>query len=303
MELRDIEYFAVIAEHGHLGRAANALGLSQPALSKSLRRLEQALQAKVVKRTPKGVALTAEGSALLLRVRELRLSLHSIAREIADMAQGRMGHLRVGIGFPRPEQLLASAFSALVKDAPRARVTATISDNDVMVPALCNGELDLIVNYLSSTHSREGLVREHLYDDQYVVVASRTHRLAGREQVDLADLAHERWCVSPLALASQRRLHDVFREAGLRDPQITLECRSPGLRLHAVAGSDLLDWTSRGFVEQTPLAPKLEVLPVAELAWLRPVGLIYRQDKYPPPALKRLIDIIKETIRNQLTPR
>ena len=54
MELRDIEYFAVIAEHGHLGRAADALGLSQPALSKSLRRLEQALQVKLVKRTPKG---------------------------------------------------------------------------------------------------------------------------------------------------------------------------------------------------------------------------------------------------------
>ena len=52
MELRDIEYFAVIAEHGHLGRAADALGLSQPALSKSLRRLEQALQVKLVKRTP-----------------------------------------------------------------------------------------------------------------------------------------------------------------------------------------------------------------------------------------------------------
>jgi len=53
MELREIEYFAVIAEHGHLGRAAEVLGLSQPALSKSLRRLEQALQAKLVKRTSK----------------------------------------------------------------------------------------------------------------------------------------------------------------------------------------------------------------------------------------------------------
>ena len=60
MELRDIEYFAVAAEHRHLGRAAAALGLSQPALSKSLRRLENALQAKLVKRTPKGIDLTPE---------------------------------------------------------------------------------------------------------------------------------------------------------------------------------------------------------------------------------------------------
>src|SRR4030088_1827111 len=98
MELRDIEYFAVIAEHGHLGRAADALGLSQPAISKSLRRLEQALEVKLVKRTPKGVELTAEGSTLLLRVRALRLSLQDVTREIADVRDGSVGHLRIGVG-------------------------------------------------------------------------------------------------------------------------------------------------------------------------------------------------------------
>src|SRR5436190_21104177 len=98
MELRDIEYFAVVAQHGHLGRAAEALGLSQPAVSKSLRRLEQALGVKLVKRTPKGVEVTAEGSVLLLRMRGLRLSLQDVAREVADVSQGRVGHLHIGVG-------------------------------------------------------------------------------------------------------------------------------------------------------------------------------------------------------------
>src|ERR1051325_969199 len=135
MELRDIEYFAVIAEHGHLGRAAVALKLSQPALSKSLRRLEHALQAKLVRKIPKGVELTAEGLVLVTRARELRLSLQSVAREVADVAQGRVGQVRIGVGFPRPERLLAAAFAAMLKDAPRASLIVTASDNDVMVPA------------------------------------------------------------------------------------------------------------------------------------------------------------------------
>jgi len=67
MELRDIEYFAVLAEHGNVGRAAAALGISQPALSKCLQRLETALATKLVDRTTKGVELTAEGTALRLR--------------------------------------------------------------------------------------------------------------------------------------------------------------------------------------------------------------------------------------------
>ena len=80
MDLRDIEYFAVIAEHGHLGRAAEALGLGQPALSVSLRRLEDSAGAKLVKRTPKGVELTDVGRALLSHVGRLQLAREDLAR-------------------------------------------------------------------------------------------------------------------------------------------------------------------------------------------------------------------------------
>src|SRR5262245_29875630 len=146
MELRDIEYFAVVAEHGHLGRAAAALGLSQPALSKSLRRLESALQTKLVKRTPKGVELTLEGSTLLARVSELRVSLQNVAREITEVGEGRVGRLRVGAGLAISELFLSAAFAAILKNSPRSSLQVTLSDNDLMVPALCNGELDLVIN-------------------------------------------------------------------------------------------------------------------------------------------------------------
>ena len=103
MNERDLEYFAVVAEHGHLGRAAERLGLSQPALSTSLRRLEKSGQAKLVKRTPKGVVLTVIGSALLLHLRPLRLARENVAREMADLSKGRAGVLRLAVhpGTPR----------------------------------------------------------------------------------------------------------------------------------------------------------------------------------------------------------
>ena len=96
MNFRDIEYFAVLAEHGHVGRAAEALGLSQPALSVSLRRLEQSMNAKLCKRTPKGIELTDVGQVLLSQVRRLRQTREDVMREIADLSQGRSGNLRIG---------------------------------------------------------------------------------------------------------------------------------------------------------------------------------------------------------------
>jgi DNA-binding transcriptional LysR family regulator len=293
MELRDIEYFATVAGHGHIGRAAEALGLSQPALSKSIRRLEQAVQAKLVKRTPKGVELTAEGTVLLARARELRLSLQSVVREISNVSEGRVGHLRIGVGFAGPEQFLSATFAILLKDAPRTKLIVTASDNDLMIPSLRNGELDLIINYLPDRIPSEGLVREHLYDDEHVVCASAKHHLAKRKQICLSDLVQERWAVSALSLGSQQKLNESFRDGGLPPPNIAFECRSAGLTLRTVASSDLLDWTSRRFVENSALASAVKILPVKELAWLRPVGLIHRRETYLPPAARRFIEIVK----------
>src|SRR5262245_38436371 len=96
MRLQDIEYFAAIAEHRNLGRAAEALDMSISALSKSLRRLETSMQAKLVRRTPKGVELTAEGDVLLSHTRRLQISLSDVTREVGEVSRGRAGHLRIG---------------------------------------------------------------------------------------------------------------------------------------------------------------------------------------------------------------
>jgi DNA-binding transcriptional LysR family regulator len=291
MELRDIEYFAMAAEHGHLGRAAEALGLSQPALSKSLRRLEAALKVKLVKRTAKGVEPTAEGAALLSRVRELRLMVRNVAREIAEVSEGRTGQLRIGLSMAVSETFLSKTFAAVMRDAPSIRLNVSISDNDLMIPALLDGELDVIVNY---GRPHDTLVSEFLYDDAFVVCAARRHRLAGRETVTLAELAQERWALSEPTLISQRWLLDRFREAGLPPLRVGFESRSVAFRLRTVACSDLLTFASRSLIRESAASNDLAVLPAQGLSWPFPVSATYRRDAYVPPALRRFIAIIKD---------
>lgn len=296
MELRDLEYFAVIAEHGHLGRAADVLHLSQPALSKSLRRLEQILGVKLFKRTAKGVELTAEGSMLLLRVQELRRSLQNVAREINDVTEGRAGHLRVGVGAAVSQFLLASAFAALLRDSPRMRLQVTASDNDLMFPALFNGELDLIINYFRPS---EGLVAESLYEDEFVVCASASHRLAKLKNVPVAELAGERWALSEPTLISQRWLLDKFREAKLAPPRIAFETRSLALKQRMIAQSELLTFTSRSVCHQFAADGAVKILATKDLSWRFPVSVIFRKEASPPPALRRFIKIIKATAKSE----
>ena len=294
MELRDIEYFAVVAEHGQLGRAAEALGLSVSALSKSLRRLEKAMQAKLFRRTPKGVELTTEGAALLPRVRGLRLSLADVAREIADLSQGRIGHLRIGAHPGVFPDLLGLACGAILEKTPKVALALTIAANDELLAALRNGELDLIVNAMPG-RPYEDLVQEHVYDDEFVVYASATHRLAGKKQVTLADIAQERWILWAPNAPSWQRLHRVFEDNHLPPVRVAMVASDMSLRLSAAAHSNLLGITLKRLVQQAAPGHRLAVLPVKELTWRLATAVSYRKETYLSPAARRFIQILKTT--------
>lgn len=295
MELRDLEYFAIVAEHGHLGRAADALGLSQPALSKCMARLERALQVKLAKRTPKGLEVTAEGVALLERIRELRRNLQSVAREIKGVREGLVGHLRIGTGFAVSQRILSDAFTRLLSDAPRTKLDVRIADNDVLIPMLHNGEIDLVLNYRQPT---EGLVHEPLYDDEFVVVASSAHPLARKTHVKLSDLAEERWAFAEPTLFSHRWLPDKFRDAGLPPPLVAVESRSTALRIQIVASSRLLAFVSRSAIRESSARHEVKVLPIAGIAWPFPVAIMHRKGDLTP-ALARFVDVLR-LVRSEL---
>ena len=295
-QLRDIEYFSVVAEHGNVGRAAEALGLSQPALSKSLRRLEKSMQAKLVKRTSKGVELTAVGSALFSQVRRLRLSLEDVMREVADLSQGRAGHLRIGIVPSFAIHLVPAACATLLKDAPGVTLKVTVVDREALISALRHGELDLAVTTIQALRNAD-LVEEHLYDDEYVVYASADHRLVKKKRVTLADFAQERWAVAAVSAAGPQRLKQLFVDAGLPPPSITMESNSMTLRHLLLASSDLLGFASKRAVREAAAHFSIAGLRVSELAYTRRVGVMYRKDAYLSPTAKRFIEILKTTAK------
>jgi DNA-binding transcriptional LysR family regulator len=299
MNLRDIEYFAVIAEHGHLGRASEALRLGQPALSMSLGRLERAAGAKLVRRTAKGVELTAVGAALLTHVRRLRLAKDDLARELRDLSQGLSGHLRIGAGPQIGEHLLPGGSIQLMKDAPNLTLEIIVSDTDVLAPALLRGELELIA-IVTPASAYEGVAHEHLYDDDWVVCASANHRLARLKRVSIRDLAQERWAVSSpdtTSIGYQQWLDDAFVRHGVPGPRAAIQTRSQTLRFQVVSTSGLLCFTSNLALKQAAPRFGLARIAVKELTWRRSLCAAYRKDAYLSPAARRLIEILKAQAR------
>ena len=291
MELRDIEYFAVIAEHRNLGRAAEALGLSQPALSMSLRRLEAAMQTKLVKRTPKGIELTAVGTALLSRVQPLRMSIADVAREAADLSEGRAGNVRIGAAPEFAEYFLPPALTQLFAEAPTVSVQVTVAGPDILRDALRNADHDLVITGIASGPYQD-LVQLPLFDEGFVLVAATHHRLARKRRIAISDLANERWAVANASVLAWKWLNSVFKEHGLPPPRLAMHSNSALVRLLTIASSEVLGFTSPRFLRTVASHLPLSVIHVPDSTWQRHMGVSYRRDSYMPPAANRLIEIL-----------
>jgi len=106
LELRDLLFFETIADFNHLGRAAKQLGRTQPALTRCVRRLEEALGVRLFKRVGRGIQLTPVGSLLLNRARVLRRVAEDTLQQVDDFEHGSSGHVRIGTGPITAERLL-----------------------------------------------------------------------------------------------------------------------------------------------------------------------------------------------------
>jgi DNA-binding transcriptional LysR family regulator len=297
VELRDIRYFTVVAEKANIGRAAETLGLSATALSKSLRRLESSMGAKLVRRAPNGIAVTAVGAALLARIGPLQGMLNDVKHEAADLAAGRAGHVNVGAGSGGPEGFLVNACITLSREASRVTLDVSIRHGDALMEALSKGEIDFFVAGTRATPTAN-IVQEHLYDDQYVIFASASHRLAGRKRITLADLSGERWAwMDTTSRPHWQQLFGALASKGLPPPFIALQTNSQALRIRAIASSDYLGLGSRQFLRQEARKFPLVELPVREITHVRRMSVVYRRDGYLSPAARRLIEILKAQAR------
>ncbi|MFI5897873.1 LysR family transcriptional regulator [Actinoplanes sp. NPDC051513] len=184
LDLRLARYFAAVAQHGHFGRAAVALHITQPSLSRQIRALEQQVGARLFDRTPQGARLTAAGQVFLTHATAL-LKAASVAvadtRAAASPARLTVGYLHGVIVTP--------AVAVLRRQHPGAEVrTLHLAWNDAR-PALLERRADAVVCRLPLV--TDGLEVTVLYAEPRVLLIPVGHRLAGKESVTLDNIAGE----------------------------------------------------------------------------------------------------------------
>ena len=292
MDLRDLAYFEVIAETGHLGRAADRLGRTQPALTKCIQRLEAAVGAALFARAGRGIALTAVGEVLLGYARQMRSTMAASLRNVRAFASGEAGHVRIGTGPTMAEYLLPQVCSNLIAAAPDITVGIFIGMDAVLRSTLRAGGLDILVSPVLAGEEQEFTI-DVFGRDEVVVVAAHGHPLCGRP-VTIHDLAPYRWVLPDRSVALRQWLDTVFKANGILGPLVHIETNSIVLLPRLIVETELLSFTSTRNLAPGRIGRYVEPLRLDTTTMRRHFGVVQRRDVFPSPAVSRIAALLLE---------
>ncbi|PON14607.1 LysR family transcriptional regulator [Candidatus Entotheonella serta] len=270
MELRHIQYFLVVAEELHFGRAAARLHITQPPLSQQIRQLEDEMGVLLFQRTKRRVQLTDAGRAFQAAAAQMLEQARQAARLAQQTHRGEIGPLTVGfVG-----SAMAGRFSELLlayrTRFPKVNLTLLELTTSQQVEALRQRRIDIGVLRPFHPIRAEGLAFETIDREPFVVVLPKAHPLAALRRIPLSALAHENIIMVPVDL-----------EPGVED-DIVAFCQQAGCYLQRLPGATQL-LTVIGLVAA---GMGLSLVP-ASMRTVQWKGIVYRpvQDRIPPADL------------------
>lgn len=297
LRFRHLQLLSEVQARGSLRAAAQALNLTQPALSKALTEIERAFGFTLFVRTPRGLTPTMQGEVVLKGATQLLGELTYLRTE-AEHAEHFSARIRIGAPPFLAQTFLPDVIAKLVKRPMPVRVHLLEERVPALINALQKGELDALISTfpLQMLQSEaEALQFTRLFDVQFAVVAARDHPLVRARRTDWARLAQEPWVMPVEGSMGRRLIEDCFIRVGIPVPLPVIESTSPttsmqfvasGLGIGIVPNVTLIQHSS---MQANPVK-QIRVLPEPPASV---VALIVREGSFNPRValLKEVLDI------------
>ena len=290
-----LRQLALIVRERSFSRAAESLGISQPALSKNIRSMERALGVQLLERGRFGALPTAFGLALVRHADVIDAELRSAVQEVDALRVARTGHICVGCGPSEATRLLPVALNRLRQRSPGVTVTVLYGLNEALTPMVKHGEVDFALSSIPARSSDPDLRLVKLHEDRAAVIVRTGHPLTERRgPLTAQHLLEQQWVLARTSELERRALDELFIDTGLEPPPVSLETTSAVLMKTMVIQSDLLTFLPRELIYWEERAGLLTALKLAVPSWHRLVGLTLRARAGINPAAQALIDTLRE---------
>jgi LysR family transcriptional regulator of gallate degradation len=293
MEMQQLRHFIAASEHGNLGKAARALNITQPALSRSIKNLEQFFDAALLERTRRGVVPTVFGESLLSHARVIINERHRAIDDVAALKGLHHGHVTLGITSNFAGFIVPQAIGALTAGRPGLRISVVAALYDEILARLRRAEIDVAFSMFPTVPDEPDLQFETLCAYDSHVYARADHGLARKRALSLRDLADCGWVVVSQPIAMHRIFYEFFERHGVPAPAQVVKTDSIELLKSLVVHSGLLTILPDHLVAAEAMAGDVVCLARDTVVVPGRFGVISRQRGTRSPAVTALIEALR----------
>ncbi len=293
LKLRDMRVLLAVVEAGSMGKAAEQLRTSQPAVSRSIADLEHALGVRLLDRSRRGIEPTPYGRALIRRGIAVFDELTQGIRDIEFLADPTAGELRVGASIAIAAGLAAAVTDRLTRRYPRLVVHILAVDTAAACHALEDRKVDLAIVHMTEPTGAGNTDAEILFHEPQVVATSVENPWARRRRMTLADLMGEPWTLPPLDSRFGIVVLEAFRTSGLEVPRKLVTSGLP-VRNALLATGRFITMVPRVVLAFQAKPAALVQLPIDLPMTRRPVGIITAKNRTISSAAQLFIECARE---------
>lgn len=296
-DIRALRHLIAIAEHGHFGRASRAERISQPALTKSIQRLEQDLGVKLLDRSRAGVRPTAVGQIVIERARVVVSGISELRREVDLLAGREIGDLKVGVGPAMAESFVALAFARLVEKCPRARLVVRVDHWGQLFDWLTEERIDMYIADAAVIRRDRRLKVLPMPQEHVVWFCRCEHPLATARNVNRKQLLQYPLITPQMPDWARRWFAEVVAPDQEFDPDrrfSAVECENYTILKRMVLASNCISAALGSTIAAEVALGKLVILPVKAPKLRTNAGIVYLRDRTLSPLAEALIEELQK---------
>jgi len=292
MNLTNLRYFVAVAELGSITKAAQALHLTQPAVTRGIRQLEIELEIKLFERLPRAMRLTRFGKGYLRHAQAVFVQLENARNEMRHLADHPVEDVVIGAGPTWLMGRLPAIIGELTRKYPNAPVRVRGGYDLELLAMLNRGEVAFILTETFGVSLPADLVQEPLIHCDYVVACRLDHPLAARKKVSLEALLDFPWTMPDQGVNALERLKGIYLGENLRAPIPHIHSTSLGFILKLLSASDALAFVVRSSLGEIA-SDRITTVDVDRPMPIRHAGIVKRQAAWESPIEKDLIEMLR----------
>jgi DNA-binding transcriptional LysR family regulator len=280
-------------EEGTLGKAAARVNISQPALTKSIQRLETELGVRLFERDVRGMKPTLYAESLSGYARAACLAMSEAQDQIIALRNGTEGLLTIAAAPSLGAEFLPKIVARLMAERPRLQVRV-VSQTKELFAGLAEGRFNVVIGMLYDEAPVEAVDKHWIFDDELVLVVRRGHKLQRVRAITAERLAAEKWVLQEPSSWAHQRIRLYFERNGLSLPRYTTASSDPAVLRGIIAESDHVGTMARLAIRRDIESGRLAAISIDSPLMRRPIGVALRKNAPISPAVRALIEIARD---------